>query len=98
MAASLGISTGKSATGNASNSLDMFDDVGRLVAHPLQVRIDLDHREDKPQVNRHRLFHCKQVERHLIDLPLRAIDRRLCLQHQVADMRCRAFVYASIAR
>ena len=60
-------------------------DVHCLVTHPLQVGIDPDHRQDKAQVDRHRLFHGQQIERHLINLALQPVDRRLRLKHKFAD-------------
>jgi hypothetical protein len=55
-----------------------------LVTHALEICVDLDDRQDEAQVDRHRLFHSKQIERHLIDLALEAVDRNLAADHQVA--------------
>ena len=47
-----------------------------LIADPLQIGIDLDGGQDEAQVAGHRLFHCQQVERHLVDFALRYVDER----------------------
>ena len=60
-------------------------DIHRLVAHAFQVHVDPDHRKNKPQINRHRLFHRQQVQRQLIDLALHPVDRRLGHLHQLAQ-------------
>src|ERR1041385_78340 len=49
-------------------------DVHRLVAHALQVGIDLDARNDKTQVDGHGLLHGQQVNRHLVHVALGGID------------------------
>jgi hypothetical protein len=59
-------------------------DADRLVTHTFQIRVDLDDRQDEAQIDRHRLLHGKQVERHLVDLALEAVDRNLAADHQVA--------------
>ena len=55
------------------------------VADALHVRVDLDHRQNKPQVDGHRLLHRQQVQRHLIDFPFQTIDRHLSAIHKIAD-------------
>src|SRR5579862_7666607 len=59
-------------------------DVDRLIAHPLQIGIDLGDRENEAQIDRHGLLHSEQIERHLVDFALGEIDLSLALEHHPA--------------
>jgi len=45
----------------------------RHVADPLQIAVDLDHRQDEPQIDRHRLLPRQQLVGHLIHFALRRV-------------------------
>ena len=60
---------------------DALDDVDRRVTHALHVRVDLDHREDEAQVDRHGLLHGQQIQRELVDLALVPVDGGFRLLH-----------------
>ncbi len=64
---------------------DAIADAHCLIANPFEIGIDLDHRENKAQIDRHGLFHGQQIEGHLVDLALKAVDRYLTAIHQIAD-------------
>ena len=63
-----------------------FGNVHRLVAHAFQIRIDLGHGKNEPQIDCHGLLHGQQIERHLVNLALDQIDLRLTLKHHVAAL------------
>jgi hypothetical protein len=52
-----------------------------VVAHPLQVGDDVQHRRDRSQVARHRLLGGDQRQRALLDLEALAIDQRVVGDH-----------------
>ncbi len=61
-------------------------DVDRLVAYAFQVGIDLDHRQDEAQIDRHGLLHGQQVERQFIDFALGLVDGGLAGKHHLAEL------------
>ena len=80
-----GISTGRSACGHLLHAAHAVADALGRVADALQVRVDLDHAEDKAQVDGHGLLHRQQIEGGLIDLALQAVDGHLRDADQIAD-------------
>ena len=68
-----------------SNVLGPPRDAHRLIADPLQVAVDLDHRQNEPQVDRHRLLLGEQLIGHLVQLALRRVDGGLILLDVLAQ-------------
>jgi hypothetical protein len=62
-------------------------DAHGLVADPLEVAVDLDHREDESEIDGHGLLLGKQLVAHLVDLALGHVDRGLVLAHVLAERR-----------
>ena len=58
-------------------------DVDRQVADPLEVGVDLDRRDDRPQVDGHRLVQRQQLEAAAVDLDVQLVDRPVAGQHPV---------------
>ena len=81
-----GISTGKLDLRLADQVEHALRDVDRLVAHALQVGIDLEHRQDEAQIDRHGLLHGEQVERQFVDFALGLVDGALAGQHHLAEL------------
>ncbi len=79
-----GISTGNSHLGLADEIEHALRDVHGLVAHTLQVGVDLHHGHDEPQVNGHGLLHGQQVESEFVDLALDLVDVGFTGQHHLA--------------
>ena len=52
-----------------------FRDVDGEVADPLEVGVDLDRGDDRPQVRRHRLVEGQEFEAAVIDLDVETVDR-----------------------
>src|SRR5579863_1733879 len=73
-----------------------FGNVHRLIAHALEISIDLGDGKDKAQVNSHRLLHGKQVKRRFIDLALGSVNQALAFQHHLATRQIT--LYISLAR
>ena len=65
-------------------------DIDGLVAHALQVGIDLQHREDEAQIDRHGLLHGQQVQRQLVDFALGFVDGRSRRSAPSGKTCCRA--------
>ena len=57
----------------------------RLVADTLQVAVDLDHRQDKAQIDGHGLLLGQQFVGHLVQLALRGVDGGLVLLDVLAE-------------
>ena len=57
----------------------------RLVANALQVAIDLDHGQDKTEIDGHGLFFGEQLIRHLIQFALGRVNGSLVLLDVVAQ-------------
>src|ERR1017187_8468427 len=70
------------------NLLGAAGNTHRLVADPLQVAVDLDHRQDEAQVDGHGLLLGQQFIGHLVQLALRGVDGPLIL----LDVLAQAFV------
>ena len=81
----LGNVDGKIDVGEGAHLADADGDVDGLVAYALEVGVDADDREDEAQVDGHGLLHGEQVERHLVDLALEAVDRGLGAEDELAD-------------
>ncbi len=62
-------------------SFGRLGDVHRVVADPLEVRVDPDRGHEQPQVPRHRLLGGEQVDDHLLDLELERIDLVIARDH-----------------
>ncbi len=79
------MSTGRSMLAKAPISRHADGDVDGLVADALEVGVDADDREDEAQVDGHGLLHGEQVEGHLVDLALEAVDGGLGAEDELAD-------------
>src|SRR5579862_4462491 len=55
-------------------------DADRQIAHPLQIGVDLQRRDDESQIRRHGLLGRQQIDGELIDLDLDRIDALLVLK------------------
>jgi len=51
----------------------------------LEVGVDFDHGQDEAKIDGHGLFHGEEVEGHLIDLALEAVDGHLSAIDEIAD-------------
>ncbi len=60
-----------------------FGDVDRQVAHPLEIGVDLDRRDNRPEVGRHRLVERQQREAAVVDLDVQLVDRLVADEHPV---------------
>ncbi len=81
----LGDVDGKIDVGEGAHLADADGDVDGLVADALEIGVDADDREDEAKVDGHGLLHGEEVERHLVDLALEAVDRRLGAEDELAD-------------
>ena len=64
--------------------------VDREIANPFQVGVDLDGRDNRSQVDGHRLVKRKQCETAIIDLDVQTVQRSVAGDHTV-DQRAVAF-------
>ena len=60
-----------------------FRDVDREISDPFEVGVDLDGRDDCPQVGRHRLVQRQQLEAAIVDLDVEFVDRLVAVQDPV---------------
>ena len=63
---------------------DALGDIDGLVAHALEIRIDLGDGEDEAQIDSHGLLHGQQVKSSLVDLPLGGVDEALAFENHLA--------------
>ena len=61
--------------------LRRLGDVDREVADAFEIGVDLDRREDRPQVGGHRLVQREQPEAAVVDLDVQLVDRLVADQH-----------------
>src|ERR1022692_3998482 len=61
---------------------DSLGDIYRLIAHALEVGVDLGHRENEAQIRGCRLLRGEDVEGEFIDLALGRVDQALVLEDQ----------------
>src|SRR5438270_10709903 len=80
------MSTGSSAGANFRQLHHPFGYSPCPVAHPLQIDIDLDDQEEKPQVHGHGLLHGEKINRDFIDLALGGVDDLCVFQNFAADL------------
>jgi len=59
-------------------------DINCLVAHALEIGIDLGHRQNETEVFGHGLLHGEQIEGVLIDFPLGNVDHGFALKDHLA--------------
>ena len=78
------ISTGNSTAGKLDHVHHALGDVHGLIAHALEVGVDLGNRQDESQIDGRRLLCGENVEGQLIDLALGGIDEALVFEHQLA--------------
>ena len=81
----LGDVDGEVDVGVSSHLADADGDVDGLIAYALEVGVDADDGEDEAEVDGHGLLHGKEVEGHLVDLALEAIDGGLGVEDELAD-------------
>ena len=58
-----------------------------FTAHPLEVRVDLHGRDDRPQVGRHRLVQRQQPEAPVVHLDVELVDRLVAEQDLAEERR-----------
>src|SRR5579871_4796304 len=63
---------------------DTLGDVDGLVAYAFEIGVDLGHRQNEAQVNRHGLLHGEQIERFFVDLALGDVDEVLAFEDHLA--------------
>ncbi len=81
----LGDVDGEVDVGEGSHLADADGDVDGLVAYALEVGVDADDGEDEAEVDGHGLLHGEEVEGHLVDLALEAVDGGLGVEDELAD-------------
>ena len=81
----LGDVDGKIDVGEGTHLTNADGDVDGLISDALKIGIDADDGEDEPEVDGHGLLHGEEVESHLVDLALEAVDGRLGAQDELAD-------------
>ena len=62
-------------------ALDRLGDVDREVADALEVGVDLDRRDDRAQVHRHRLVQRQQLEAAVVDFDVQLVDGTVAGEH-----------------
>src|SRR6185369_4301845 len=60
-------------------------DVDGLIANSFEVSVDLQHGNDKAEIDRHGLLHCEKVEREFVDAALKAVDVLFARKHLFAE-------------
>ncbi len=78
------ISTGNSTAGKFNQVHDALGNVDRLIAHALEVGVDLGDRENEAQIRGRRLLRGQDVEGQFIDLALGGVDEALVFEDQLA--------------
>src|SRR6202051_1863626 len=63
---------------------DALGDVYSLIAHALEIGVDLGHRENEAQIRGRRLLRGEDVESELIDLALGGVDEALVFEDELA--------------
>ena len=81
----LGDIDGQVDVGKGPHLADADGDVDGLIANALEVGVDADDGEDEAEVNGHGLLHGEEIEGHLVDLALEAVDGGLGAEDELAD-------------
>ena len=61
--------------------LSRLGDVDGQIAHAFEIGVDLDRRDDRPQVDGHRLVQGEQLEAAVVDFDVQAVDRVVADEH-----------------